>query len=33
MKLNAFYAGVREFAPDVKKDGSVDRLDAGDVRV
>jgi len=33
MTLNAFYAGVREFITDVKKDGSVDQLDAGDVPV
>jgi hypothetical protein len=33
MTLNAFYAGVREFIADVKKDGSVDQLDAGDVPV
>jgi len=33
MTSNAFYAGVREFVTDVKKDGSVDQLDAGDVPV
>jgi len=33
MTLNAFYAGVREFVADVKKDGSVDQLDAGEAPV
>jgi len=33
MALNAFYVGVCEFVADVKKDGSVDQLDAADVQV
>jgi hypothetical protein len=33
MILYVLYAGFREFLIDVKKDGSVDQLDVGDVSV